>query len=83
MNGFAEYRKRAGLTQIEVAKHLGVDKSTVAKWESDGVWPRKNILKKLVELYHCSLDKLIHENLPNETMEMCDSTERRPPWRNC
>lgn len=30
-------RKRMGFTQSELAKHLGIDRQTVAKWETRGV----------------------------------------------
>jgi len=38
-----DLRKRRGLTQLQVAIELGVEKSSVSRWESGGVFPRDNI----------------------------------------
>jgi transcriptional regulator with XRE-family HTH domain len=43
-------RKRRGLTQLQVAHELGVEKSSVSRWETGEVFPRDS-LNGLVELY--------------------------------
>lgn len=53
-------RKRAGLTQREVAQRLDIRSQTVGIWEKGGVPhlpPSK--MKKLCEAYNCTLDDLI------------------------
>jgi transcriptional regulator with XRE-family HTH domain len=45
-----ELRKRAGLTQQQVANQLSVDKSSVSRWEQGDVFPRE-YLRQLCELY--------------------------------
>lgn len=54
-------RKRAGLTQAQVAGLLGKSLSTVVKWESRTFVPKgsPSEIKKLCEVYQCSLDELI------------------------
>lgn len=56
---FSAARIRAGLTRGEVAVRLGVDRSTVAYWESGRNIPRASMLVKLADLYCCSIDELM------------------------
>lgn len=53
-------RKRAGLSQRQVAQAIDVQTQTVGRWEQ-GVTPRltPSQVKKLLELFDCSLDDLI------------------------
>lgn len=59
MTAFAERRKAADLTQTEAAKALGVDQSTVALWETGKTRPRAQLLLRIAELYHCSVEALL------------------------
>lgn len=43
-------RERAGLTQQKLAEKLGVEKSTVSRWEGGHVFPRDNI-RKLCDIF--------------------------------
>lgn len=45
-----DLRSRRGLTQQQVANDLGVDKSSVSRWEQGDVFPRE-YLRQLCELY--------------------------------
>lgn len=68
MNGFLEGRKRVGMTQQGVAQHLGVDRSTVAKWESGDALPRADKLPQIACLYGASIDQLLSkENEKSKT----------------
>ena len=46
------------MTQEEFAEKLGVSKSAIAKWETDGGIPERDNLKKLSELMEVSVDEL-------------------------
>lgn len=46
-----EYRERKFLTQIELAKLLGVGKTTVIRWETGQFEPTIKIKKKLYDLF--------------------------------
>lgn len=59
MNQFAVFRKKAALTQAEVAKVLNIDTSTVAKWETGSSLPRSDKLPVLARMYGCTLDELL------------------------
>ena len=50
-----------GLTQAQVAAMVGVDQTTVAKWESGKAMPRVATLKKLARIFGCTIDDLLKE----------------------
>lgn len=56
---FHFFRKKAQKTQEEIAAECGVDRSTVAKWETGKSIPRPEILKKLAQIFQCSIDELL------------------------
>jgi transcriptional regulator with XRE-family HTH domain len=56
---FKELRLQANLLQQDVANKLGVDRSTVAKWETGGAMPRVDKLKDIAKLYGCTIDELL------------------------
>lgn len=53
-----ELRLRAGLLQVDVAKKLNVDQSTVSKWDNGLARPARKYRKKLAKLYGCTEDEL-------------------------
>lgn len=57
-------RKRAGLTQAEVAEKINYSDKSVSKWESAGGVPDVFILMQLATLYGVTLDEIVGENLP-------------------
>lgn len=55
-------REKAGMTQIELADKLGVDRSSVAKWECGDANPRSTMLPKLAQILNCSIDDFFAPN---------------------
>ncbi len=55
-------RIRARLTQEDVANKIGIDRSTVAKWETGVASPRTDKLLQLARVLSCTVDDLLHEN---------------------
>lgn len=51
-------RKLMGLTQAELSDRVGVSKSAIAKWETDGGLPDRDNLKRLGEVMNVSVDEL-------------------------
>ena len=51
-------RLKAGLTQEEVARHLGVRQATISWWESGRGFPKAQKLPAIARLYGCSIDDL-------------------------
>ena len=60
MNKIKEYRERYKLSQEELARRLRIDRSSVAKWESDCNTPRLAHLLELTKIFHCSVDDLVN-----------------------
>lgn len=56
---FLSARKKAGLTQKEVAAAVGVDQSAVSFWETGAFSPRAAVLLKVARLYGCTVDELL------------------------
>ena len=53
-------RERLGLSQRDLATNLGVDVSTVTKWETGNAAPRVALLPSLAKVLQCSIDDLFH-----------------------
>ena len=66
VNMFHKCRKKAGYTQEQVANLLGVDRSTVAKWETGIALPRADTLIKLATLFDCTVDELLKQPADNK-----------------
>ena len=54
-----QHRMRAGLRQEDIAEKLGIDRSTVAKWEAGESLPRADKLPQLARLLGCKVDDLL------------------------
>lgn len=54
-----DLRKKAGLSQEDVADKLGVSRQTVSKWETDQTVPELIKAKLLSQLYNVSYEYLI------------------------
>lgn len=54
-------REKSKMFQVNVAEALGVDQSTVAKWEAGVCKPTADNLIKLSKLFKCSIDSLLKE----------------------
>ena len=59
MNVYRNMRKKQNLTQEELAKKLGVERSTVAKWETEKSIPRVDALLKMSSIFGCTMDELL------------------------
>ena len=57
----AEMRKRAGLTQLELAAKMGVSGGAVAQWETNAAAPTASKLPKLAAILGCTIDELLKE----------------------
>lgn len=52
-------RKEAGLTQEQLGDLLGLDDSTISSYERDKSRPNHDVLKRLADLLHVSVDYLL------------------------
>ena len=53
-------RKSHGLSQEQLAKMLGISRSTVAKYELGDIDPPTRVLGQMAGIFRCSLDDLIN-----------------------
>jgi len=65
------YRKLAGLTQVQLAKKVGTQQYSLAKYEKDVVTPSKDLLPKLASTLGVTLDVLFgnEQAIKNSTPE--------------
>ena len=54
-----ENRHKRGITQDELAAHIGVSKGAVSKWETGSSLPDISLLPQLASYFDISIDELI------------------------
>lgn len=60
---FRSAREKAGYSQQDIARKLGVDGTTPGKWELGKTLPRAATLAKLAALYCCSIEELLEPDV--------------------
>ena len=48
-----------GMSQVELARRLGVTKQSVSNWENDNIQPSIEMLKKLADIFSVSTEYLL------------------------
>lgn len=56
---FRSAREKAGYSQQDIARLLGVDGTTPGKWELGKTLPRAATLLELSKLYNCPIEELL------------------------
>ncbi|MEG2453536.1 MAG: helix-turn-helix transcriptional regulator [Clostridia bacterium] len=59
MNIYKVLRKNKGITQVELARYLNVEQTTVSKWEVDKSTPDYPTMQKLADFYDVTTDYLL------------------------
>lgn len=59
MTAMRKYRTLLGLTQMDIAKQLGVSPNAISMWETGERKPDIIMLKKLASILHCTADQLL------------------------
>ena len=77
-------RKAAGLNQVSFADKIGVSQSTVASWENGTRRPDLDLLCKMAELFHVSVDEILGRKPNDDEDELWKLREqlRRDPERH-
>lgn len=70
-----QLRQAKGLNQKDVADSLGVDASTVSKWETDQIIPRRLARERLAELFGVSINELLFDHERKQFEEKQSSPE--------
>ena len=63
-----EVRESRSMTQSDVAKALGISRTTVAMWETGDSMPRADKLPELARLFGCRIDDLFINFSISQTM---------------
>ena len=69
-NYLYELRKKAGLSQTELAWQLGVTNKAVSKWENGKAKPSTETIRKLVSLFGVSADTLLEKKKGSHTVDI-------------
>ena len=69
MNILRELRTKKGVYQKDVAKYLGVDRTTYVKYERGDSEPSIDIIKKLANYFDVTVDFLVGEEKKTNTLD--------------
>ena len=72
-------RKEKGLTQEELASHMGVSPQAVSKWENDQTCPDISALPKLAQLFGVTVDELLEGKQELPAVRVLPPEERKDP----
>lgn len=61
INRIAEYRKRKGFSQKDLAGEMNVTESAISLWESDRRKPKLDRAIELAKILDCTIDELFEE----------------------
>ena len=69
------------ITQEDLAEKLGVSRQTVSKWEQDQAYPEVEKMIELCQIFSCTMDQLIREEMNNYSEAFSDISIRQiePP----
>ena len=70
-------RKEKGLTQEELAQHMGVSGQAVSKWENDQTCPDISALPKLARLLGVTVDELLEGKEETPAVRVLPPAERK------
>ena len=73
----AFFRKEKGLTQEELAQHMGISPQAVSKWENDQTCPDISALPKLSRLFGVTVDELLEGREALPAVRVLPPEERR------
>ena len=58
MQKLKSLREKRKLTQLELARRLSVDRTTITKWETTNAYPRAPMLPSIAKVLRCKVDAL-------------------------
>ena len=73
----AFFRKEKGLTQEELAQHMGISPQAVSKWENDQTCPDISALPKLARLFDVTVDELLEGKRETPAVRVLPPEQRR------
>lgn len=76
MYNLQQLRMREGLTQEKVARNLGLNRSTIGKWEAGDSFPRAAMIPQIAILYKCTVEDILNLISDQPTRKENDHAER-------
>lgn len=79
------YRKKSGLSQLELANKLKYSNKNISKWENGETTPNVFVLKNIADLYGITVDDLLKQPSEDDKQkydEFTNAKERRKLMRN-
>lgn len=75
----ANYRKKAGFSQLELAKKLNYSNKNISKWETGETTPSVFVLKEIANLYGIMVDDFLNESTvdTNQLVETKAKVDKR------
>jgi len=70
-----ELRKQIGLTQLQLAKKIGISHTQMARYEIKDVQPPADVLKKLANIFDVSIDFLVNGDKSNKVAQTIKDAE--------
>lgn len=70
-----DLRKQAGLTQVDVAKKLGISQPAYASWERGAKKPTQDNLVKIAQILNVSVDYLVGNSDKENTNKELEDIE--------
>lgn len=64
-------RKRAGLTQLQLAQKLGITATSVRRYESGAREPGLTLLEQIADIVNCPLQTLLGGHMPTRDIILC------------
>ena len=74
-NRIAKFRKAKGMTQEDLANHMGVSSQAVSKWENDASCPDISLLPQLCKVLGITTDELLTGK--NDEVKMIPAEHRK------
>ena len=78
----AQLRKRKGISQQELAEHLGVTFQSVSKWETKSTFPDITLLPEIADFFEVSVDELLGIVPIRGAAYIPRDTDNRETWDN-
>ena len=72
-----ERREELGITQIELAKLLGVSKGAIGNYEVDANSPKASVMYKIFQILQCDANYLYQDDIDAQDTIVPPETERK------
>jgi transcriptional regulator with XRE-family HTH domain len=76
-----ECRKKKGITQDQLAEHIGVSPQAVSKWENDLSCPDSTLLPQIADYFNITMDELLRGE-KSQVVQIVSEEERKDLTKN-